>query len=215
MRNLKPSEITNQIIFLQHNLKHRLSNFVFMGMGEPLDNFTNVSKALMIMNAPQALGIGARRITLSTCGIIPGIGKLKELGLQINLSISLHAGNDKLRDTLIPVNRRYPLAKLIKACEDFKNKTGRMISLEYVLIKDKNDSPQNADELAEIAKRLKAKVNLIPCSTIPNLKLESAQRKAIGIFIKRLLRKRVKATLRQSRGEDIQAACGQLAGRVK
>lgn len=215
IKNLTPAEITNQILFLQHNLKHKITNYVLMGMGEPLDNYENTSKAIMIMNDPEGMGIGARRITISTCGIIPGIKKLEDLELQVNLSVSLHATNNNLRDELIPINRRYPLEKLIKACEDFVDATGRMITLEYVLIKGKNDSLKDADELAKIAKKLKAKVNLVPYSTIPNLNFQSTGRRNTDIFMNRLINRGVNATLRESKGKDIQAACGQLAGRAR
>ena len=215
IKNLTPAEITNQILFLQHNLKHKITNYVLMGMGEPLDNYENTSKAIMIMNDPEGMGIGARRITISTCGIIPGIRKLEDLELQVNLSVSLHATNNDLRDELIPINRRYPLEKLIKACEDFVDATGRMITLEYVLIKGKNDSLKDADELAKIAKKLKAKVNLVPYSTIPNLNFQSTGRRNTNIFMNRLINRGVNATLRESKGKDIQAACGQLAGRAR
>lgn len=210
-RNLTPSEITAQILFSQHELKHKLTNYVFMGMGEPLDNFENLKKALMIMTDSKALNIGARRITISTCGIIEGIEQLAKMGLQVNLSVSLHAANDKLRNRLLPISRRYPLAKLIKACERFRDKTGRMLTLEYVLIKGKNDSPKDADELSEIAKLLRAKVNLIAYSEIPRQKFQSPKKEDIDIFMKRVKRKGVKIILRQSKGKDIQAACGQLA----
>ena len=214
IRNLTPSEITNQILFLQHTFKHKITNLVFMGMGEPLDNYENVSSAIMIINSPEGIGIAARRITVSTSGIIPGIEKLKNLGLQINLSISLHAANNKLRDGLMPVNKKYPVGELIKACQDYINTTGRILTLEYVLIKDKNDSEQNAEELAAIAKKLKAKVNLIPYSNICGFNLKAPQEADIEIFMNRLKSKRVSATLRESKGKDIQAACGQLAGMI-
>lgn len=212
VRDLTPSEITGQILFLQRNLKYKITNHVFMGMGEPLDNYENVSKSIMIMNTPEGMNIGARRITVSTCGIIPGMEKLKNLGLQVNLSISLHASNDRLRNELMPINRRYPLEELIKACEGFINKAGRIITLEYILIKGKNDSLKDADGIAIIAKRLKAKVNLIPCSQVPGLNFQSTPRKGIELFVRKLISKGVNVTLRESKGEDINAACGQLAG---
>jgi 23S rRNA (adenine2503-C2)-methyltransferase len=215
IRDLTSSEITNQILFLQHNLKHKITNYVFMGMGEPLDNYENVSKAITIMNDPEGMGIGARRITISTCGIIPGIKKLKDLGLQVNLSISLHATNNRLRGVLVPINKRYPLEKIIKACEDYIDGTGRTITIEYILIRDKNDSLEDADGLSVIAKKLKAKVNLVPCSTIPRVNFQSTERRNINIFMNRLIKKGVNATLRESKGKDIQAACGQLAGRAR
>lgn len=211
VRDLFPSEIINQLLFVQNNFKHKVTNYVFMGMGEPLDNLENVSKAIIIMNTSQGMGTGARRITVSTCGIIPGINKLKEMGLQINLSISLHASNDRLRDTLMPINKKYPLEELIKACEEYITKTGRMITLEYVLINGINSLLKDADELAVIAKKLKAKVNLIPCSATDSMSFQSPAQKSIDEFINRLTSKKVNATLRESKGGDIQAACGQLA----
>jgi len=214
-RNLTPAEIINQILFLRDNLKHEITNYVLMGIGEPLDNYENVSRAIMIMNDPEGMAIGARRITISTCGVIPGMNKLRNLGLQVNLSVSLHATNNRLRDTFMPINKRYPLEKLIKASEDFINSTGRMITLEYILIKGKNDSLRDADELAKIAKRLKAKVNLVPCSSVPGTDFQSTPKKEIEKFIDRLIQRKVNATLRDSKGADIQAACGQLAGRPK
>ncbi|MFH1594497.1 MAG: 23S rRNA (adenine(2503)-C(2))-methyltransferase RlmN [Candidatus Omnitrophota bacterium] len=212
-RNLAAAEIINQILHFSHHLKRELTNYVFMGMGEPLDNYENVSKAIAIMNDQNGMDIGARRITVSTCGIIPGIERLKELKLQINLSVSLHAVNNRLRDVLVPVNKRYPLERLIKACEDFKTKAGRMITLEYVLIKDINDSPEDAIGLSEITKQLKAKVNLIPYSEIPDLNYQTPLPEEMKKFMDRLIRRRVNVTLRESKGRDIQAACGQLAGR--
>lgn len=215
IRNLTASEILTQILYLQFVLKHKITNFVFMGMGEPLDNYENVSKAITIMNDPKALGIAARRITVSTCGIIPGIEKFKQLKLQVNLSISLHAASNKLRDELMPVNKKYPLGRLIRVCEDFIKSKARMITLEYVLIKDKNDSPEDIDGLAVIAKRLRAKVNLIPYSPVSHFKLDPPTRSDVNIFINRLKLKKINVTLRESKGKDIQAACGQLAGTVK
>ncbi|MBU1852818.1 MAG: 23S rRNA (adenine(2503)-C(2))-methyltransferase RlmN [Candidatus Omnitrophica bacterium] len=212
VRDLSPSEIVNQVIFLQHNLKHKITNYVFMGMGEPLDNYKNVSKAIMIINSQEGLNIGARRITVSTCGIIPGIEKLKDLGLQVNLSVSLHATSNKLRNELVPINRKYPLEELIASCQNYKAALGRMITFEYVLIKDKNDSLLEAQRLAVIAKRLKAKVNLIECSPVFDTEYKPPAKREINEFMKRLVGMGVKVTLRESKGKDIKAACGQLAG---
>ena len=214
-RNLTPAEIISQILSAQYDFKHELTNFVFMGMGEPLDNYDNVLSAIMIMNDPAGMGIGARRITLSTCGIIPGIEKLKGFGLQVNLAVSLHAVRNELRDKLVPVNKRYPLEKLIKACRDYIDKRGRLITFEYVLLKDTNDSPEDAGRLAEIAKKLRAKVNLIACSPIPRLKCRAPAKSKINEFMKQLTDRRVAVTLRESKGGDIRAACGQLAGRKR
>jgi 23S rRNA (adenine2503-C2)-methyltransferase len=213
IRNLSASEILDQILYPQHVLGHRMTNFVFMGMGEPLDNYENVSKAIVIMNSPEGLGIGARRITISTCGIVPGIEKLKKARLQINLSVSLHTTNNKLRDALVPVNKRYPLEKVIAACKDFEEKIGTRITLEYVLIRGKNDSIEDEDALtlSHIAKKLKAKVNLIACSPVEGKGFEAPSKKDTEAFKEILLKNRVNTVVRESKGKDIQAACGQLA----
>lgn len=215
VRNLTTSEITGQILFLEKKLKHNITNYVFMGMGEPLDNYHNVSRAILIMNAPSALALGARRITLSTCGIIPGIESLKNLGVKLNLSVSLHAANDNLRTQIMPVNKKYPLEKLISACENFFNKTGRLITLEYILLRGENDSSRDLSELTAIAKRLKAKVNLIPYSPLKWFNYRAPAPKDVDIFLQKLITRGVKATLRESKGRDIEAACGQLAGRLR
>lgn len=215
IRNLTSSEIINQVLFLQQNLKNKITNYVFMGMGEPLDNYENLKRTILIMNGPWALGIAARRITVSTCGLIPGIERLKNLGLQINLAVSLHAANDRLRNTVMPINKKYPLEKLIKACEDFIETIGRMVTLEYIMIKGRNDSLQDAHDLALIAKRLNSKVNLIACSNVGYRKFLPPAERDIDIFMKRLKRENVKVTLRNSKGSDINAACGQLAGRIR
>jgi 23S rRNA (adenine2503-C2)-methyltransferase len=214
-RNMLPSEISGQVLFLRDRLNLSLTNFVFMGMGEPLDNVDNVIKAIRIMNAPEGLGIAARRITVSTAGIIPGIEHLKTLGLQVKLSLSLHAVRDDLRSRLLPVNKKYPLAKLLSVCADYVERTGRLVTLEYILIGGINDSVAEARRLASIAKRLKAKVNLIPYSPIPGLDFVPSPQSRQGLFLRTLDGLKVKATLRRSKGEDIQAACGQLAGHIK
>jgi len=214
-RNLDTSEIINQILFLKNNLKKEITNYVFMGIGEPLDNYENVFHALKIMNDPEGMKIGARRITISTCGIIPGILELKKLGLQVNLSISLHAANDTLRNVLVPANKKYPLASLVKACRDYLAATGRIITLEYILIDGRNDSLKDAEELSQIARQLRAKVNLIACNPNRQKNFLPSKPDQISLFIKHLTNKKVSATLRESKGVDIQAACGQLAGNIK
>ena len=213
-RDLNVSEILSQILHVEADLKSRISNFVFMGMGEPLDNYDNVSKAIKIMNSPKAMGIAARKITVSTSGIIPGIEKFKGLGLQVNLSISLHAVNNELRDKLMPVNKKYPLDKVLNACEDYMDNGGRMLTFEYILIKDVNDSQKDIDGLAGIARKLKAKVNLIAYSPVPGLNFQSPMKDDVEDFKDKLLKKRVSVTVRDSKGKDIMAACGQLAGTI-
>ncbi len=213
IRNLRVSEIVNQLLLVQKVCDCRVTNVVFMGMGEPLDNYDNLVKAIRIINHPDGVGLGARKITVSTCGVVPGILKLKDIGLQVELSVSLHASSDSLRDELVPVNRKYPLRKLISACRRYYEETGRVVTLEYTLIKDKNDSAGDAEKLAVIAKDLKAKVNLIACNPIAELGRGRSDRKSINLFMERLRSRGVTVTLRKSRGTDILAACGQLAAR--
>lgn len=210
IRNLKPSEILDQILFIEHKTKHKITNFVFMGMGEPLDNLENLTKVIKIMNYRGGLDIGARRITVSTCGIIPGIEKLSKLALQINLSISLHAVNDRLRNELMPVNRKYPLKQLIVACKKFIKERKRKITFEYILIKDKNDCLQDAELLSSLARGLEAKVNLIPFSRVYGSEFQTPSSQKVALFKSWLVAKGIRATVRDSKGSDIQAACGQL-----
>ncbi len=210
-RDLEPCEIISQILFLAHEFEHDITNYVFMGMGEPLDNYENLIRAITIMNDPQGMAIGARRITVSTCGIIPAIKKLAKINLQINLSISLHAANDALRNTLVPANKKYPLKELINACMDYLAQGGRMLTLEYLLIKNKNDSEKDLNDLSIIASELNAKVNLIMYNKVPGFDFEPLSENDADIFLRQLIERGAKATLRQSKGEDIQAACGQLA----
>lgn len=214
VRNLTSAEMVNQVLFLKHHEGEPVTNIVFMGMGEPLDNFENLAKAIRIMNSAEGLGIAARRMTVSTCGIVPGIRRFKSLGLQVNLSISLHAVTDEKRTALVPVNKKYPLETLIEACQDYMKGGGRKLTLEYVLIRGFNDSLADADGLARIARRLKAKVNLILYSRVQGLPYEVPAEDKIRLFVQRLEERNVPVTLRHSKGTDIQAACGQLAGRT-
>jgi len=214
-RNLSPGEITGQILYLRSRLNVALTNFVFMGMGEPLDNFDSLERALRNMNAPEGLGVAARRITISTAGVVPGINRLKELDLQVNLSLSLHAARDGLRSRLMPINRQYPLEAVLKACEDYIRAGGRMMTLEYVLLGGINDSGADARELAAIARRLRAKVNLIPYSEFEGLACRPVRSARRDEFLKTLIELGVKATVRASKGAGIRAACGQLAGRLR
>ncbi len=212
-RNLTTGEITGQVLQLHRVIGRETTNFVFMGMGEPLDNWTNVERAIRIMNAPEGLGIAARRMTLSTAGYLPGLRRFEELELQVNLSVSLHAVTDRLRSELMPINRKYPLEELVGACEAYLRRGGRMITLEYILIAGLNDSLNDADGLAAIARRLRAKVNLIAYSPVPGLDFETPAEAEMARFRRLLDERRVKATVRRSKGADIAAACGQLAFR--
>jgi 23S rRNA (adenine2503-C2)-methyltransferase len=214
-RNLAPSEIVGQALHLTKALSLEISSYVFMGMGEPLDNFDNLAKAVRIMNAPEGMGLAARRMTISTAGFIPGIERLGKLDLQVNLSVSLHAVTDTLRNRLMPINRKYPLEKLVAACEAYIRSGGRMITLEYILIRKVNDSLNDADGLAGIARRLRAKVNLIAYSPVAGLGFETPSEAEVARFRRWLEERKVRVTLRLSKGKDILAACGQLAGRFK
>lgn len=212
-RHLTPAEILGQVLHLRRGMEANLTNLVFMGMGEPLDNFDNVALALRLLNDPRGFGFAARRMTVSTCGLVPGIARFKSLGLQVNLSVSIHAADDALRSRLMPVNRRYPLPELIAACEDYLGGGGRKITFEYVLLKGVNDRPADAERLARLSRRLRAKVNAIAFSPVAGIPFERPEEASVEDFIRRLKAKGVETTLRNSKGRDIQAACGQLAGK--
>lgn len=216
-RSLSSAEILDEVILLKNNSSGgKLTHIVFMGTGEPLDNYDNVLKSIRLINAPEGLNIGARRITISTCGVIPGIKRLASEGLQVELSISLHAADGKTRSLILPVNRKYPLAELMAACKEYISRTGRQITFEYILIEGVNAGLQNAKDLVKILKPLElCKVNLIPANPIPELKVAPPDKRAIAVFKSHLLRSGVPATLRAPRGQDIEAACGQLRLKIQ
>jgi len=211
-RNLSSAEIIEEVLYLKnHSAAKKLTHLVFMGTGEPLDNYDFVMKAIRIINSPEALDIGARRITISTAGVIPGIKKLSQEGLQIELSVSLHAADDKTRSQLMPINKIYPIKDLLAACNEYMEKTNRQVTFEYVLIKGLNSDLQSAQKLSTILKGLRlAKVNLIPSNPVGELKIGPPERADILWFKNYLLKHGINTTLRKSRGEDIEAACGQL-----
>ncbi|MBI4974819.1 MAG: 23S rRNA (adenine(2503)-C(2))-methyltransferase RlmN [Candidatus Omnitrophica bacterium] len=211
IRNLSASEILDQVLFIKvRERASPLTNIVFMGIGEPLDNYDNVMKAVRILNDKDAFGIGARRITISTCGIIPGIERLKEEDLQIELSVSLHSALESIRSRLVPVNKIYPLKDLINACKDYIKKTNRIITFEYVLIKDVNSSIEDAVRLARLLKGIKCKVNTLIYNQITVKRYKSPSEQEARAFVKALKKEGYSATHRQSKGEDIDAGCGQL-----
>jgi 23S rRNA (adenine2503-C2)-methyltransferase len=187
-----------------------VDNIVVMGMGEPLANYDNLLKALKILNAPWGGGIGARKITVSTSGLAPQIRKLADEPLQFRLAISLHGATDEVRAKIMPVNKKYPLKELIAACEEYQAKKGRMMTLEYILIAGVNDSLEQARPLAAIAKKVFAKVNLIPYNTVEGLEWERPSEEVCEQFLEALEKQKVTATLRREKGHDIDAACGQL-----
>jgi len=211
-RNLGCGEIIEQLLLLKNfSSAKRITHLVLMGTGEPLDNYDNVLKAIRIINSKEGLNLASRRITISTCGLIPQIKRLSSEGLQIELSVSLHAAEDALRSSLMPVNKKYPLEELIDTCKDYALKTNRQVTFEYILIKDINSSLKDAQNLVKILSDFKLfKVNLIPANNIPELKVIPPLRKEIYAFKNYLLSNKIKVTLRKERGKDIKAACGQL-----
>jgi 23S rRNA (adenine2503-C2)-methyltransferase len=209
-RNLTPGEIVAQILETERATKTKMNNLVFMGMGEPLANYANLMKALDIINAPWGVGIGARHITVSTSGLAPQIRELANQPLQIRLALSLHGATDPVRTQIMPVNRKYPLAELLDACADYQAKKRKMMTLEYILIEGVNDSPEQAGMLAKHARRLHAKVNLIPYNTVAGLEWKRPSDFVIDRFAAILTGAKVTATVRREKGHDIDAACGQL-----
>lgn len=209
-RSLTAGEILNQVIFAQKDIGERISNIVMMGIGEPLDNFDNVVKFLHNVNHEKGLNIGYRHISLSTCGVVPMIYKLAEENLPITLTISLHAPNDKIRDTIMPVNHKYKIAELLKACRYYADTTGRRISFEYSLIHGVNDSIENAAELAKLVKDMHSHINLIPVNKVEERNFSKGSNKDIRNFQKKLVSLGINATVRRELGADISASCGQL-----
>lgn len=230
-RNLTPDEIVEQILSVErtesavpspqsekgsqsNGLKTQdrrlVDNLVVMGMGEPLANYDNLLKALKILNAPWGGGIGARKITISTSGLVPQIRKLADEPLQFRLAISLHGATDDVRNQIMPVNKKYPLKELVAACDNYQQRKGRMITFEYILICGVNDAVEQAKPLAALAKKLFAKVNLIPYNKVEGLPWERPSEKACEDFLRALEKQKVIATLRREKGGDIDAACGQL-----
>jgi 23S rRNA (adenine2503-C2)-methyltransferase len=210
-RNLAAAEILAQIAAARGHLTpdETLTNFVFMGMGEPLANYTRLSRALTIMTSDWGMGISPRRITVSTVGLVPLMGRLLE-EFQVNLAVSLHATNDELRDRLAPINRRYPLAVLIEACRALPLQRRRRITFEYVMLGGVNDSADDARRLSRMLGSLRAKVNLIFFNPFPGSPFIPSPREKVEAFRAILHRGNLTATIRESRGVDIAAACGQL-----
>jgi 23S rRNA (adenine2503-C2)-methyltransferase len=211
VRQLSAGEIVEQVVVATRAARpRRLDHVVFMGMGEPLANYQQLWLALRRLQG--AMGLSARHLTVSTVGIVPGIRRLATEGLPVNLAVSLHAANDALRDTLVPINRRYPLGVLFEACRSYTDSTGRRLSLEWALIEDTNDRLSDARELADFARPLGAHVNLIPLNPTPGYRVRGTAPRGVAAFRRALVDRGVNTTVRQTRGRDIEAACGQLAG---
>lgn len=210
IRNLTSGEIVEQILAVQRDENVRISNIVFMGIGEPLDNYDNVLNAIGIINNHKGLNIGARHISISTSGIVPKIYELADRDYQFTLSISLHATNDKKRSEMMPVNNAYNIEELMKACRYYIGKTNKRISFEYALAKDNNDNLDDAKELVKLLKGMLCHVNLIPINKIENGKYVKSTNENIIKFRDYLNSKGITATIRRELGSDIDAACGQL-----
>ena len=210
IRSLTSGEIVEQIIAVEQDQNIRISNVVFMGIGEPLDNYDNVVNAIHIINNPKGLNIGARHISVSTSGLVPKIYQLADENIQCTLSISLHATNNEKRSGMMPVNNAYPIEELIQACKDYIAKTNRRISFEYALAKDSNDNLDDAKELVKLLKGMLCHVNLIPINKIENGQYSKSTNENIMKFRDYLNDHGIVATIRRELGSDIDAACGQL-----
>ncbi len=210
VRNLSSGEIVQQILEIEKEENIRISNIVFMGIGEPLDNFENVMKAIAILNYPKGLNIGARHISISTSGLVPKIYELADKQMQCTLSISLHSANNETRTSMMPINQTYPIEELLKACRYYIEKTNKRISFEYALAKDNNDHIEAAKELAKLLKGMLAHVNLIPINPIQYGDYIKSTNENIIKFRDYLNEHGIVATIRRELGSDINAACGQL-----
>ena len=210
VRNLTSGEIIAQVLKAQKEIGDRISNVVLMGSGEPLDNYDNVLKFLKLINDEDALNIGQRHITLSTCGIVPKIKELADEKMQITLAISLHAPNNEIRKNMMPIANKYTLEELLDACRYYYRTTNRRITFEYALVKGVNDSRENAEELIKISKGMLCHINLIPVNEIKENNYERSKSKDIEEFKETLIKHGIETTIRREMGSDINGACGQL-----
>ena len=210
VRRLEPFEMLDEVLFTQVDSGLPISHIVLMGIGEPLDNFDNVMRFLERVHSPDGMNISLRHVSLSTCGLVPKIDELAKRKLQLTLSVSLHAPNDAIRDTIMPVNKAYPSEELIAACRRYYQATSRRISFEYAMIHGVNDSVENAKELLRRLKGLPAHFNLIPLNHVEESPLKPSTRAAVAAFQKTLEDGGVTATVRRTLGGDIDASCGQL-----
>ena len=210
VRNLTPGEIVEQILAVEQDTNSQISNVVFMGIGEPFDNYENVMKAIKIMNHQKGLNIGARHISVSTSGVVPRIYDFAKEGFQCTLSISLHATSNEKRSSMMPVNRKYPIEELMKACQEYIRLTNKRISFEYALAKENNDNLEDAKALVKLLKGMLCNVNLIPINKIENGIYTKSTNENIMKFRDYLNENGIVATIRRELGSDIDAACGQL-----
>lgn len=215
IRNLEAYEMVEQILVVEKDLGVRISSVVIMGIGEPLDNFDNIISFIKIINDAKGIQIGARHITLSTCGLVPKIYELAKLPIQINLAISFHAPNDTLRNELMPVNKVYSIPLLLKAIQDYLQVTSRRVTIEYVMLNNVNDSKECAIELAKLFQGMNIYVNLIPYNETNHLEFKRSSKNKIQEFYDTLKKAGINVTIRKEFGSNIQAACGQLRGSMK
>lgn len=210
VRNLTAGEIVSQVLEVEEDINERITHVVLMGIGEPFDNYEEIIKFIKIINDPKGLAIGSRHITVSTSGIIPKIEEFKNLNFQVNLAISLHAPNDKLRTSIMPINKAYPLEKLIKSVKEYVSKTNRRVTFEYIMLKNVNDTEECAKELSNLLKNINCYVNLIPYNETENIEYERSNMFQIMKFYDILKKNNVNVTIRREFGSKISAACGQL-----
>jgi 23S rRNA (adenine2503-C2)-methyltransferase len=210
VRNLTSGEILSQVLKAQQQIGERISNIVLMGSGEPLDNYDNVMEFLELVNADYGLNIGQRHLTLSTCGIVPRINELADKNLQITLAISLHAPNNELRRTMMPIANKYSIDEVIKACEYYIEKTNRRITFEYALVSNVNDSEEYAKDLSDLLRGILCHVNLIPVNQVKENNFQKSSEDNIKKFYDILIKNNIETTIRREMGSDINAACGQL-----
>ena len=215
VRNLTAGEIVSQILEIEKQTGEKISNVVFMGIGEPLDNYDNVMKAIRLINDPKGLNIGARHISISTCGLIHNIRRLAEENMQCNLCISLHSSRDEVRTSMMPINKAYSIAEVIEACKYYIEKTNRRVTFEYALVDGVNDSKDDALHLSKLLKGILCHVNLIPINKIKDGIYEKSSTEKILAFRDLLNEKGIVATVRRELGSDISAACGQLVRQTK
>lgn len=209
-RQVDAGEMIGQILEVSRETDSRISNVVLMGSGEPLDNFDEVMRFLHLVNAPKGLNIGMRSITLSTCGLIPNIKRLMDEKLQITLAVSLHASDNEVRSSLMPVNNKYPIEELLAVCKQYTQVTGRRVTFEYALIAGKNDSRDEATRLGQLLRKINCHVNLIPINSVVERDFQASSSENARAFQGILKKYGIEATIRRELGSDIDAACGQL-----
>lgn len=215
VRNLEAHEIVQQIILIEDDIKERISHVVVMGIGEPFDNYDNITNFIKIINDPKGIDIGARHITVSTCGIVPKIKEFSKDFSQVNLAISLHAPNDTIRNKIMPISKAYKLNELMDSIKDYINTTNRRVTFEYIMLENINDSPACAKELANLLKNLNCYVNLIPYNETENIGFKRTKKVQILAFYDILKKNGINVTIRKEFGSKVDAACGQLRANQK